>query len=114
VITFAQPPLLGAFERDLDRPALRVLGDPQRLLYAAFGFGRASVARVWLDPRSVVNDLRLRLRGVRSTGLPAGDTLQLGGDVVVDATGAVRWIYACRGPEDRPTAAMVAAAWRAC
>jgi hypothetical protein len=111
VITFAAPPLLAAFERELGRPGLRVLGDPQRLLYAAFGFGRASVARVWLDPRAVANDLRLRLRGARSTGLPLGDTLQLGGDVVIDATGRVRWIYASRGPEDRPPPALVAASW---
>jgi hypothetical protein len=113
VVTFAEGAPLATFEGSLARPGLRVLGDPQRLLYAAFGFGRASVARVWLDPRSVANDLRLRLRGARSGGLPQGDTLQLGGDVALDPAGEVRWIYASRGPEDRPSPAMVAAVWAA-
>ena len=30
------------------------------------------------------------------------DTLQLGGDAVVDADGRLAWVYLSRGPEDRP------------
>jgi hypothetical protein len=107
VVTFADPPLLAAFERDLDRPGAPLLGDPDRLLYAAFGFGRASLARVWLDPRSVTHHLRLLARGRRPAPLPRQDTLQLGGDVVVDPGGRVGWVYASRGPEDRPAVAAI-------
>ncbi len=104
MITFASAPLLAAFTQDLAQPGMPLLGDPDRLLYAAFGFGRASLARVWLDPRAVVNQIRLLARGRRPPpGLPKEDTLQLGGDVVIDAGGRVRWIYASRGPEDRPS-----------
>jgi hypothetical protein len=113
-ITFAGPRLLAAFERELDLE-LPVLGDPRRALYAAFGFRRASVARVWLDPRSVAHDLSLRVRGGPSRPrLPAQDTLQLGGDVVLDAAGRVRWIYASRGPEDRPSVEAMISAMLSC
>jgi hypothetical protein len=89
-----------------------LFGDPERRLYAAFGFGRGSVARVWLDPRAIRHDLALRARGRgrgrgRPSGPPRQDTLQLGGDVVIDAYGRVRWVYASRGPEDRPPIASI-------
>ncbi len=118
VITFAGAGALAAFARELGDLGMPLLGDPDRSLYAAFGFGRGSVARIWLDPRAIGNDLRLRMRGRaaparlpgqdtrlprQDTRLPRQDTLQLGGDVVLDAAGRVRWVYASRGPEDRPT-----------
>jgi hypothetical protein len=95
-----------------------LFGDPERRLYAAFGFGRGSVARVWLDPRAIRHDLALRARARgrgrgrgrargRRSGPSRQDTLQLGGDVVIDATGRVRWVYASRGPEDRPPIASI-------
>ena len=41
------------------------------------------------------------------------DTLQLGGDAVVDADGRLAWVQRSRGPEDRPTIAVVQAALEA-
>ncbi len=110
VITFADAPALAAFAREPELRGLPVFGDPDRRLYAAFGFGRGSVARVWLDPRAILHDLALRVPGRgpgRSSGLVRQDTLQLGGDVVIDAAGRVRWVYASRGPEDRPSIASI-------
>lgn len=105
VVTFAGPALLAAFAPELDALGMAGFGDPTRALYRAFGFGRASVARVWLDPRSVGHDVALRLRPGLAGGrprLPRQDPLQLGGDVILDAAGRVRWVHASRGPEDRP------------
>jgi hypothetical protein len=114
VITFADAPLLAAFESELGLE-MPLLGDPERLVYAAFGFRRASMARVWLDPRAVAHDLSLRIRGGPSLpSLPAQDTLQLGGDVVLDAEGRVRWVYASRGPEDRPSVEAMISAMLSC
>ncbi|MGI8801131.1 MAG: AhpC/TSA family protein [Solirubrobacteraceae bacterium] len=114
VISFAAPPLLAAFAAELG-PGMPLFGDPDRQLYAAFGFRRASVARVWLDPRAVANDIGLRLRGRRARpALPRQDTLQLGGDVVIDAAGRVAWVYASRGPEDRPSVAAIIEAMLRC
>jgi hypothetical protein len=101
-VTFAEPPLLGGFERKMDLP-FPVLGDPERGLYRALGLGRASRARVWLDPRVLRRYAALIARGRRPAPPAAGeDTLQLGGDAVLDADGRLRWLHRSRGPEDRP------------
>jgi hypothetical protein len=65
--------------------------------------------RVWLDPRVWVRYAQLVLRGRRPE--PAHeDTLQLGGDALLDAEGRIAWIYRGRGPEDRPSVARIQAA----
>ena len=101
VETFAPPALLAAFEREMDLQ-FPIYGDPGRAAYEAFGLGRGSVARVWLDPRVWRSYAKLVGRGRRMHAVRE-DTLQLGGDVVLDAEGRVRWTYRSRGPEDRPS-----------
>jgi hypothetical protein len=101
-VTFAIPAMLAVFERDLARGDIALLGDPERTLYGAFGLERASVARVWLDPRVWMRYGSLIARGRRPRP-PQGDTLQLGGDALLDAEGRVRYVYRSRGPEDRPS-----------
>ena len=110
-ITFAEPALLAAFQRDLGLD-IPLFGDPNRATYEAFGFGRGSVRRVWLDPRVWLSYARLLARG-RRTSIYRQDTLQLGGDVVLDRAGVVRWISRGAGPDDRPAVATVAAQLRA-
>jgi len=99
-ITFAASPSLKAFDRDMQ---LRypVYGDPGRNVYEAFGFGRGSVARVWMHPRVWVSYARLLIQG-RRPSWSGQDTLQLGGNAVLDAAGRVRWVYRSSGPDDRP------------
>jgi len=108
-VTFAAPPLLRAFARELGLEDVMLLGDPARATYFAFGFERASWARVWLDPRVWARYASLLARGRRPRA-PEQDTLQLGGDVVLDAEGRVAWIYRSSGPEDRPALAELRAA----
>lgn len=100
-ITFAPPSLLAGFERQMGL-GLPLYGDPDRSVYRALGFPRASLARVWLDPRVWLDYAKLLARGRRFTRIEQ-DTLQLGGDAIVDAEGRLRWIYRSRGPEDRPS-----------
>jgi len=110
-ITFADAPLLAAFERGLglDVP---LFGDPERAVYRAFGFARGSFARVWLDPRVWARYAQLLHSGQRP-GLNDQDKLQLGGDAVFDASGVLTWIHRSAGPEDRPSVATVATELRA-
>lgn len=107
VVAFADPTALAGWAARLGLADVTVLADPERVLYAAFGLGRASVARVWLDPRVWLRYGRL-LAGGRRLERADDDTLQLGGDVLVDAVGRVRWIYRSHGPEDRPRLSEVA------
>ena len=109
-ITFAEAPMLAAFERELGL-GIPLFGDPGRAAYGALGFGRGSVRRVWLDPRVWAAYARLLGRG-RRPGLNDQDKLQLGGDAVIDAAGVLRWIYRSEGPDDRPSVAAVAARLR--
>jgi hypothetical protein len=104
VAAFAPPESLAGYQHRQRLDRLLVLSDPNRLAYRAFGFGRGTVLRVWLDPRVWLRYLQLVLRGRRPEAARE-DTLQLGGDVLIDANGRIGWIYRSRGPEDRPSIA---------
>ena len=110
-VTFAEKRLLAAFEREVGLD-VELYGDPDREAYAALGFGRASLARVWLDLRVWARYAAL-LAGGRRPRAPEQDTLQLGGDVVLDPEGRIGWIYRSRGPEDRPSVDELISALRA-
>lgn len=105
-MTFVAPSLLAAFERELGLGAVTLRADPDRAIYAALGFGRASFRRVWLDPRVWRRYAALLARGRRARA-PEQDPLQLGGDAVLGRDGEVFWRFASRGPEDRPAASIV-------
>ncbi len=109
VVAFAAPESLAGYQQRQRLDHVQVLSDPDRLAYQAFGFGRGTLLRVWLDPRVWARYAQLVLRGRRPE--PAHeDTLQLGGDALVSADGQIAWIYRSRGPEDRPSLARIQAA----
>lgn len=77
-----------------------VLVDRERRAYEAWGMGRSSVAGVWLDPRVWLRYARLLAGGHPPLRL-GGDTLQLGGDFVVDPAGVVTYARPQKR-DDRP------------
>jgi hypothetical protein len=109
VVAFAPPESLAGYQHRQRLDHLLVLSDPDRRAYRAFGFGRGTVLRVWLDRRVWVRYAQLLLRGRRPERAHE-DTLQLGGDVLLDADGRIAWIFRSRGPEDRPSVAYIQAA----
>lgn len=78
-----------------------VLADPERTLYAAYGLRRGSFARVWLSPRTLWFYASQLARG-RVARRPRADTLQLGGDFIIDGGGIVRFAHSSVEPADRP------------
>lgn len=111
VITFTQVDLARRY-RDEIGPGLTVLIDPDRSAYTAYGLERGRFTTIW-GWRSLRAYTRiLRRRGLSSLRRPVEDTRQLGGDFVVDAQGRLVWAHHGRGPDDRPTAAQVAASVR--
>ena len=106
VVAFAPAESLVGYQHRQRLDHLLLLSDPDRRAYDAFGLGRGSLLRVWLDPRVWARYLQLMLRG-RRPEVAHEDTLQLGGDALIDARGRVAWIYRSRGPEDRPTVAAI-------
>ena len=111
IIAFASAESLASYQHRQRLDHLLVLSDPHRQAYQAFGLGRGTVLRVWLDPRVWARYLQLLLRGRRPRrAQEKEDTLQLGGDVLIDSHGRIAWIYRSRGPEDRPSVADIRAA----
>lgn len=80
-----------------------VLVDPDRSAYRAWGLERGSVARIWGDPHVWLQYARELAHGSRLR-LPGTDTLQLGGDFVVDRAGTVAYSRPQRR-DDRPPVA---------
>jgi hypothetical protein len=89
----------GGLLRGLDVP-FSVLVDPNRDAYRAWGLRRSSVAGVWLDPRVWKRYASLLAHGERP-GRPGEDTLQLGGDFVLDRGGIVTYARP-QQRDDRP------------
>jgi peroxiredoxin len=82
-----------------------LLIDRRRESYRVWGLRRSSVARVWLDPRVWWRYGVLLLSGERLRGVGV-DTLQLGGDFVIDRGGRVSWARP-QTRDDRPPIAVV-------
>ena len=100
VITFVQPGRLAEYLHMRPWP-FRVLADPERAAYRAFGLESASWWRI-LRPQVILKYLGLILRGWLPR--PAHeDVHQLGGDFVLDATGRIIYSYRSHDPTDRPS-----------
>ena len=79
-----------------------VLADEGHEIYALYGLVRTSFAKAWLSPRTVRYYLRAAFRGKR-LHRPTGDTLQLGGDFLIDPAGRVVFAFRSAEPADRPS-----------
>ena len=111
LITFTRPRNLPGFRRRLAL-AYPVLADETRAVYHAYGLQRGSWWRVWgLNSARAYSRL---LRQGRRLERPTGDTLQLGGDFVVDRDGRLAYAYRSTGPDDRPSVDDLLDAVRSC
>jgi peroxiredoxin len=90
--------------------AYPVLTDEDRRAYRDYGLGRGPWWRVW--GLGTLRQYARLLRGGARLERPQEDTLQLGGDFVVDRQGRVAYAYRSRGPSDRPSVDQLVAAVR--
>lgn len=98
IITFGDVSLAQRWlsETCVDVPMLM---NPSKDVYSAYGLER-SFWGSW-GPRTFYTYARLMLSGRRWRGIQ-GDSLQLGGDFIVDPEGLLRFAYRSRDPSDRP------------
>ena len=109
VVTFSSTAAIEEY-RHRTGVGARLLIDADRSAYRAYGFGTASLARVW-GVRPALAYLRLFAKGHwRRLRRPTEDTRQLGGDVVIGSDGTVAFIHRSEGPDDRPEPESVIAA----
>ena len=109
VVTFTERARLAGYVEHLSLP-FAVLSDELREFYRAYELGRGSWARVygWRTMR-VYRDLMRKGRRMRR---PTEDTLQLGGDFVIDSAGRLAWQHHAAGPDDRPPVSAIVEAVR--
>lgn len=77
-----------------------LLLDEDRELYQAYGLLVGSWWALY-NPISILKYLRL-IGGGRKPGKPGRHWNQLGGNILIDPAGIVRWIHRSENPHDRP------------
>ncbi len=82
-------------------PSPATLSDPERQLYAAYRMGRARWRHLW-GLATMGAYAREAWHG-RFPRIPRADTVQQGGNVLIDPAGIVRFHHVGRGPADRPS-----------
>ena len=98
IISFGALPAAQEWLQETCAP-FRLLLDPQRTVYQAYGLER-SLRRSW-NLRTIWRYIQLLSTGRKWRGIQ-GDSAQLGGDFVVDAGGIVKLAYRSHDPTDRP------------
>jgi peroxiredoxin len=98
-VSFEQPGRLRAYIR-ANQIALPVLSDPQRRVYRAYGLARGPLWRIY-GPRVLWGYATRILRGARPH--VRGDTLQQGGDFVIDPSGRLCLAHVGQDSFDRPS-----------
>lgn len=73
--------------------------------YKAYGMGRGTWWSIY-GPVSIWNYLKLIFKG-RGIHKPGADYRQLGGDVLINPDGVVRYHFASDSPHDRPDSAQI-------
>lgn len=99
VVTFQIGPVVEAYVSDTNL-TWPILVDEELKLYKSYGMERGR----WWDLygwQSIKIYMKLFAKG-RMLKKPAGDTAQLGGDVLVSPTGEIRLHHIGNGPADRP------------
>jgi hypothetical protein len=117
-VTFFRTHYVGRYykEHDLELPEgifqhTRFLADPERRTYHAYGLGRHSIWKaygpkiVWIYLKFIANRRPLRM--------PGADTLQKGGDFVVNREMRLTLAHIGRDQSDRPECEAILAALRA-
>lgn len=103
VVHFDQTDRLDRYREHFEVPErIRLLADPDRTLYAALGIGRGPWWRVY-KPSVLWGYARRIVGGTKYEGLGSdGDTLQLGGDVVIGRDGRFTYVFEPPDPDARP------------
>jgi hypothetical protein len=107
-ISFASPIQLAAFVRDA-APPFRVVSDPDRKAYQAFGLGQTNLG-AFLRFGVVWHYLKLIFRGWMPRKPEGSDVWQLGGDFVLDRAGRLSFAHISQDATDRPSSEALLAA----
>jgi len=91
-----------------ERVDVTVLGDPGNAAYRTIGLGRAGWWGLLVEPmvENLLEGLgNLRRASLRWSASPRSDVRQLGGVMIVDRGGCIRYLHRARTPTDLPPTA---------
>jgi hypothetical protein len=100
VVTFDADFMARAYVEQAQLP-WPLLIDSDHSVYEAYGLLRASWWAIY-GPASIWEYLKLIILKRRRVEKPGSDYRQLGGDVLIDPDGTVRFHYLSESPHDRP------------
>jgi hypothetical protein len=109
IVTFETTPFVRSYVAETKAP-WPVLIDHDRTLYSGYGMHRGRLRDIW-GGKTWIAYFKEFARG-RLPKYSGGDTRQLGGDVLIDPTGIVRFHHVGSGPGDRPPVAAILEARR--
>jgi hypothetical protein len=109
IVTFETTPIARSYMAEM-KFSWPVLIDRDRTLYRGYGMDRGRLRDIW-GARTWIAYFKEFARG-RLPKYSGADTLQLGGDVLIDPTGIVRFHHIGSGPGDRPSVAAILEARR--
>ena len=109
IVTFETPPEVRSYLAEM-KFSWSVFIDHDRMLYRGYGMDRGRLRDIW-GGRTWIAYMKEFARG-RLPKYSGGDTLQLGGDVLIDPTGIVRFHHVGSGPGDRPSVGVIVEARR--
>ena len=98
-VSFDTPYWAGVWLQETGSP-YPLLMDPDRIAYAAYGLNSSRLG-AW-SPATLWYYGKAALQGRQTYG-KRGDPHQLGGDFLIDPTGAIRLSHPSRNPTDRPS-----------
>ena len=108
-MTFETAPIARSYVAEMQF-SWPVLIDHDRSLYRGYGMERGRLRDIW-GGRTWIAYMKEFARG-RLPKYSGGDTLQLGGDVLIDPSGIVRFHHVGSGPGDRPSVGVIVEARR--
>ena len=103
LISFGTNPLAHAWIKETQTD-FQFLLDNERNAYRAYGLER-SLLRSW-SPKIWFEYARLLALGRKWRGIQ-GDSSQLGGDIIIDQNGIIRFAYRSLDPADRPAVSAI-------
>jgi hypothetical protein len=104
IVTFETTPKVQSYVSEM-KFSWPVLIDEDRTLYSGYGMDRGRVRDIW-GGKTWIAYMKEFARG-RRPKYSGGDTLQLGGDVLIDPAGVVRFHHVASGPGDRPSVSAI-------
>lgn len=99
LVGLGSPEQAEAFRKELSLN-FRIICDPDRQLYAAYGLKRMRLLQL-ASPALLVKGVKALSQG-HTMGIPRGDVYQLPGVFVIDRNGRIRYSHIGRDPADNP------------